>query len=116
MIAARWIVIVGFLAAVAALDSVLHASQAGSTRLAERPGDINVNPYGDPIWQEHAKPPRSRVQRHVKRSASKTSRHVRHALAKHGRHAKLTRSASRPKGPNPVGKPLVIIPPAARLR
>jgi hypothetical protein len=81
--------------------------------LAQR-DDINVNPYGDPIWQQQ-EPGKSKVRRHVKRSRSHP-RHVRHAQTKPRAHAKVSGKKLRPAKQRSVGKPLNIVPPVARTR
>jgi hypothetical protein len=107
---ARWILVVAMLAAHAGSEG-LQARSAGPARSSPaRSGEIDVNPYGDPIWQTERT--RSRPQRHVKRNRPK---HVlaRRARPKPARHARAT-------GPLPrqatEGRPLNILPPAARAR
>src|SRR5438105_3256055 len=84
------------------------------------PADIDVNPYGDPIWQQQ-EPGKTKVRRHVKRSrphVRQVHRARRTAQVRHARRAQTTRARvarSRPgwasKRP---GRPLNIVPPAAR--
>jgi hypothetical protein len=76
--------------------------------------DINVNPYGDPIWQQ-PEPGKSKGRRHVRRAPP----HVKHAKRTHAKpraHVGLGRSKARSTRQHSVGKPLNIIPPAARGR
>jgi hypothetical protein len=77
-----------------------------------RRDDINVNPYGDPIWQQ-PEPGQSKVRRHVRRARTHV-RHVKRTYAKPRAHVRLARSKARPTRQHSVGKPLNIIPPAAR--
>jgi len=76
--------------------------------------DINVNPYGDPIWQQ-SEPGKSKVRRHVRRARSHV-RHVRRAQTRHHARVRVAGSKARPGKRRSVGKPLNIIPPVARTR
>jgi hypothetical protein len=114
---ARWILVGALLAAQAAGQGPQAKTEAPAPSSPARSGDINVNPYGDPIWQTG--PARSKPQRHVKRPrpkpqvhVRKPQVHVRRTRAKPAHHAKATQ----PLGPNPApfGRPLNIMPPAAR--
>jgi hypothetical protein len=104
---ARWILVVALLAAQAAGQAPQAKTEAPAPS-----GDINVNPYGDPIWQ--TAPARSRPQRHVKRPRPKPQVHARRARAKPGRHAGAA-NALQPDA-TPFGRPLNILPPAARAK
>jgi hypothetical protein len=88
------------------------------------PGDIDVNPYGDPIWQQQ-EPGKAKVRRHVKR----TRPHVRQvhrvrrvAQVRHARRAQSARQVARARiarsrpgwASKRPGRPLNIVPPAAR--
>lgn len=110
MTRARWILVVALLATHAASEGLQAKTDPPASSSPAPSGDINVNPYGDPIWQ--TEPARSKPQRHVKRTRSKPQAHARRARAKPGRHAQATK----PLDPNPApfGRPLNIMPPAAR--
>jgi hypothetical protein len=94
------------------------------------PGDIDVNPYGDPIWQQQ-EPGSTKVRRHVKRTrphvrqAHRANRmaEVRHvAQIRHAKRAQTTRQIARARvarsrpgwASKRPGRPLNIVPPAAR--
>jgi hypothetical protein len=107
---ARWILVAALLAAQAAGQGLQAKTGVPASGSPARSGDINVNPYGDPIWQ--TAPVHSKPQRHVKRPRLKPQVHARRTRAKPGRHA----MATKPLDPNPApfGRPLNIMPPAAR--
>ncbi|MGA2126480.1 MAG: hypothetical protein ABSG76_10040 [Xanthobacteraceae bacterium] len=73
--------------------------------------EIDVNPYGDPIWQ--SRPGRARLQHAVRRHHAKP-RHAKRLRARP--HGYAASTASRPRHPKPatIGHPLNIIPPSAR--
>jgi hypothetical protein len=88
------------------------------------PGDIDVNPYGDPIWQQQ-EPGKTKVRRQVKRSRShvrQAHRARRTAPVRHARRAQTTRQVARARvararpgwASKRPGRPLNIVPPAAR--
>jgi hypothetical protein len=112
MIRARWILVAAMLAAHAASDRLQAKTDAPASGSPAPSGDINVNPYGDPIWQ--TEPTHSKPQRHVKRARSQSHVHARRARAKPSRHAKATKPLD--PSPAPFGRPLNIMPPAARAR
>jgi hypothetical protein len=110
MTRARWILVVAVLAAQAASDGLQAKTDAPAASSPAPSGEINVNPYGDPIWQ--TEPARSKPQRHVKRTRSKPHVHARRARVNPGRHATATKPLH--PSPAPFGRPLNIMPPAAR--
>jgi hypothetical protein len=109
---ARWILVIAVLAVQAASEGLQARTGAPASSSPARPGEIDVNPYGDPIWQ--TEPGRSRPQRHVKRKRLKPHVHAKRVQPRPGRHARATKPL-RPKRA-PVGRPLNILPPAARAR
>jgi hypothetical protein len=98
------------------------------------PGDIDVNPYGDPIWDQpepgkQAEPGTPKVHRQVKRAQPherQAHRAHRAPPVRHARRAQTSRQVARARversrpgwaskrpGKRP-GKPLNIVPPVAR--
>jgi len=88
------------------------------------PGDIDVNPYGDPIWEQR-EPGKTKVQRHVKRGrpqVRQAHRARRTAQVRHVRRAQTARQVARARvarsrpgwASKRPGRPLNIVPPAAR--
>jgi hypothetical protein len=117
----RWILVVAVLAVHAASEGLQARTGGPASSSPARPGEIDVNPYGDPIWQ--TEPGRSKPQRHVKRKRLKQHVHAKRVRPKPGRHvwaAKPARHAraAKPLRPKraPVGRPLNILPPPARAR
>jgi hypothetical protein len=89
------------------------------------PGEIDVNPYGDPIWQQQ-EPGKTKARRHVKRTrpqvrqAHRARRPV--AQVRHARRAQMPRQVARDRvarsrpgwASKRPGRPLNIVPPAVR--
>jgi hypothetical protein len=111
MTRARWILVAAVLAAYAASEELQARTRGPAAGSPARAGEIDVNPYGDPIWQTERT--RSRPQRHVKRNRPKPHVHARRARPKPARHAKAARPLPRQAT---EGQPLNILPPAARRR
>jgi hypothetical protein len=111
MTRARRILVVAVLAVHAAGVGV-RAAVDESVNRPEQSAEINVNPYGDPIWQSQSSRPRPRHT--VKRSRSKPHLHAKRIRARPHGFARATPSKLRHPKPAPIARPLNILPPAAR--
>jgi hypothetical protein len=100
----------------------LHAQTEAPASPPAQSGEIDVNPYGDPSWDVKPAPPKAR--RHVERAHGKPH-HAASGRAKartvarsahaepHG-YARATELPARRVKRTAIGRPLNIVPPAAR--
>jgi len=111
MTRAGWILLGAVLVAHAAHAGVQAAVSESAATPPAQSGEIDVNPYDDPIWQ--SRPGRARLQHAVRRHRAKPQHAKRLRARPHGY---ATATASRPRHPKPapIGRPLNIIPPSAR--
>jgi hypothetical protein len=106
-----WVLLGAALAVHAANAGVRAAVSDSAANPPAQSAEIDVNPYGDPIWQ--SRPGRARLQHAVRRHHAKPRHARRHRARPHG-YAAATATRPRHPKPAPVGRPLNIIPPSAR--
>jgi hypothetical protein len=111
MTRAAWVLVGAVMVVHAANAGVQVAVNESAAGPPAQSGEIEVNPYGDPIWQ--SRPGRIRPQHAVRRHHAKPQHAKRLRAPPHG-YAAATASRPRHPKPAPIGRPLNIIPPSAR--
>ncbi len=99
------------------LLAAAEEQRSRARRAAPQSGEVDVNPYGDPIWQQSGSPPEAAEPRpRVKRSQLKRAHAKKRLHAKPRARAKVKRTKSRHPRAAPVGRPLNISPTSINRR